>query len=331
MNQTLILTRSDLNHIISLDDMIQAIETAFCTHGEGKSFGVDMVHGETPSELEFHIKTGGLQLGEKRYYGVKVNGSCFTNRQKHNLPNILGTIVLFDGETGFPLAIVDSIVPTILRTGAGTAVALKYLARKNSKNLAIFGCGTQGRVQLRAALRILPITHVFCYDISIQQSQNFSLEMTKELGIPVEVGSTLTESVNKADVIITCTPSKRPYLTKEMVKQGTTIAAIGADSPDKQELDSSLLHNNKVVVDILTQCAKVGELHHALDAKLITLQEVHGEIGQVVSHRIPGRESEDEIIIYDATGTAIQDTAAVAFCYEKALHASIGHFIDLFN
>ncbi|MBN2156137.1 MAG: ornithine cyclodeaminase family protein [Candidatus Lokiarchaeota archaeon] len=328
-NNTLLLTKSDLESLITIQDMISTIEDAFRKHGEGKSFGMDMIHGVTPSELEFHIKVGGITLGDKKYYGLKINASNFSNMDKHGLPNIIGAILLFDGTTGFPLAIVDSIIPTILRTGAGTAVAMKYLARPDSKIATICGCGTQGRIQLRSIKTVLPLERVFAFDMDYKRAEIYANEMTDELGMQIESVKNLEEATVKSDVIITCTPSKSPFLRKEYVNYGTTIGAIGADSPDKQELETKLLKGNKVVVDILKQCAVAGELHHALEEKLITITDVHAELGEILTGKKTGREKRDEIIIYDATGTAIQDTASVAVCYEKAVSKNIGTYIAL--
>ena len=329
LESTLILTKTDLESLMTIQDLISTIEDAFRKHGEGKSFGMDMVHGETPSELEFHIKVGGITLGDKMYYGLKINASNFMNMKKYGVPNIIGAILLFDGTTGFPLAIVDSIIPTILRTGAGTAVAMKYLARPNSKIATICGCGVQGRIQLRAIKKVLPIEEVSAFDMNKAKSEEYAKEMSDELGIEVTSISDLKDGTLQSDVIITCTPTHTPYLMKNYVKPGTTIGAIGADSPDKQELEASLLQSNKVVVDILKQCAKAGELHHALKAKFMTEDDVHGELGLILSEKVPGRENDNEIIIYDATGTAIQDTASVAVCYEKAISKNIGTRIRL--
>ncbi len=328
-NYTLLLTKSELESLITIQDMIPIIEDAFLNYGKGKSFGMDMVHGETPSELEFHIKVGGIALGNRKYYGLKINASNFMNMEKYGIPNIIGAILLFDGTTGFPLAIADSILPTIMRTGAGTAVAMKYLARSDSKIATICGCGVQGRIQLRAVMEVLPLKKIFAYDANMQKSLDYAKEMSNELGIEVNSLTELKEGTLQSDIIITCTPTHTPYLRKEYVKSGTTIGAIGADSPDKQELDAKLFQGNKIVVDILKQCAKAGELHHGLEENLVTEDDVYSELGNIITGQKPGRENDDEIIIYDATGTAIQDTASVAACYLKAIEKGLGTKIQL--
>ena len=328
---TLFLTRSELADLMSMEEYIRGIENAFRMHGEGLTYGTDMIHGDTPGELEFHIKSGGLKLGERLYYGLKINGSCFTNMPKFGLPNIMGAIILFDGEKGFPLAIVDSIEPTIKRTGAGTAVAVKHLAKKDSKTLTICGCGNQGRIQLKAIKEVLPVQQVFAYDQDNEAAKAYAEQMGQDPAISIQAVEDLAVAVNNSDVVITCTPSKKPFMMKEFVTPGTLVASIGSDSPDKHELGVSLMHGTKVVVDILEQCVMAGELHHALEADILSKDGVHAEIGQVVAGKKPGREAEDEIIIYDATGTALQDTAAAALCYEKAIMKQIGRYINFFE
>jgi ornithine cyclodeaminase/alanine dehydrogenase len=300
-------------------------------HGLGKSFGTAMIHGETPGDLEFHIKAGGLFWRDRKYYGLKVNGSCFSNKERRGLPNILGAILLFDGDSGFPLAVIDSVEPTIKRTGAGTAVAMKYLAAPDAKVMTVCGCGNQGRVHVRFLKMVRPISRVFAYDENPEAAEAFARDLGEELGLSIRPTQELASALAQSRVVVTCTPSKKPYLLRDYVLPGTTVAAVGSDTPDKQELDASLLKGNKVVVDILSQCARAGELHHALEQNLIRTEDVYAEIGEVVSGKKPGRESPSEIIIYDATGTALQDTAAAALCYEKALARNAGSSIRLLD
>ena len=326
---TLVLNRSEISRLMTIKDYIDGIKDAFRAHGNGETYGTDLIHGDTPGDLEFHIKAGGLKIGGNYYYGIKMNASCFTNMEQYGLPNIMGAIVLFDSVKGLPLAIIDSIEPTIKRTGAGTAVAAKYLAKNKSNILTVCGCGNQGRIQLEALKEILSIERVFAFDQNETQGQNFAREMSQKLSIDIEATHDLANAASSSDMVVTCTPSKSPFLKKEFVQPGTLVASIGSDSPDKQELESTLLAGTKVVVDILAQCAAVGELHHALEQNILDIEQVHAEIGQIVAGKRAGRESDQEIIIYDATGTALQDTAAAAICYEKAIKSGVGRYINL--
>ncbi len=136
-------------------------------------------------------------------------------------------------------------------------------------------------------------------------------------------------AVRQSDVIVTCTPSRRAFLSKQSVRPGTFIAAIGADSPEKQELDPQLVASSKVVGDILEQIVEVGETHHAIQAGLMCRDDVYAELGEIIAGRKPGRTSDQEIIIYDATGTALQDVASAVELYRAALKAGFGTLIDL--
>ena len=156
-------------------------------------------------------------------------------------------------------------------------------------------------------------------------------EIVPKNSLAITPETDLKKAAGQSDVIVTCTPSRKAFLLQEYVKPGTFIAGVGADSPDKQEIDPRLLSENKVVVDILEQCAHVGELHHALEAKLMTAKDVHGELGDVIAGKVSGRTSNEEIIIYDATGTALQDAAGAALCYEKAINTGKGILLNFFK
>ena len=328
--RTRILTRRELSPLLITRVYVEGVEYAFRQHGEGRSFGTAMIHSDTPGDVEFHIKAGGLQWKGKAYFALKANGSSFRNRELRGLPNILGAILLFDAESGYPLAIMDSSELTRQRTAAGTAVALKYLAPAGAQTLLLCGCGVQGRIHLKYLNEVLRLERVLAYDLQPEAARSFAGDMEKEFGLPIGAVTDLAEAAPLCRVIVTCTPSRAPFLRAADVRPGTTVAAVGADSPAKQEIEAGLLRGRKVVVDILSQCAVAGELHHALDERLVTEADVYAEIGEIVAGKKPGRENADEIIVYDATGTAIQDTAAAILVYEKAEARDIGLQIDLF-
>ncbi|MGD8867693.1 MAG: ornithine cyclodeaminase family protein [Gemmatimonadales bacterium] len=323
---TLLLNRQDIASLLSLSDYVEIVENAFRLHAEGKTLQPGLLHIDAPTG-EFHIKGGGLRL-ERTYCGVKVNAGFFQNRERFGMPNVQGTIVLCDGENGYPLALMDSIEITLSRTGATTAVAAKYLARPDSRIATICGCGVQGRIQLRAIKLVLPIEKVFAFDNDPAAAEAFASEMGDELDIEITAVAEPAAAVASGDVCITCTPAKQHFVERAHVHVGAFIAAVGADSPGKHEIEPGLMASATVVVDLLEQCARVGELHHALEAGLLTVDDVHADLGEIVSGRKPGRTSDDEIIIFDATGTALQDAAGAAAAYERALEAGIGTFFD---
>ncbi|HEX8652465.1 MAG TPA: ornithine cyclodeaminase family protein [Pyrinomonadaceae bacterium] len=325
---TLLLGRSEIAQLLALDECIDAVEQAFKFHAEGRTLppGVLGIHAR---EGGFHIKAAGLKFDHRTYFATKINGNFFQNMKRFGMPNIQGIIVLCDGENGYPLAVMDSIEITIIRTGAATAVAAKYLARRAASVVTICGCGNQGRIQLRALTRARALKRVYAFDHDVTEAQRFASELSTELGIEVLTATDLALAVGQSDICVTCTPSEEYFLKREMVARGAFIAAVGADSPDKQELDPALMQGNKVVADILEQCATIGELHHALAEGLIGKEDVHAELGEVVLGRKAGRDSEDEVIIFDSTGTALQDAAAAAIVYEKAVSQGRGTTLNL--
>ena len=319
---TLLLKRTDVAALLGIDECIAAVERVFRMQGEGKAEppGVLGMHARGGG---FHIKAGLLEL-DRTYFAAKTNANFPGNVERHGLPLIQGVIVLCDGENGYPLAVMDSIEITIQRTGAATAVAAKYLAKPDSKVATVCGCGNQGRISLRALARVLPVERVFAYDADEAQARRFAGDLAEELRIEVEAVGELEGAVVRSDVCVTCTPSTRPFLKREYVRPGTFVAAVGADSPEKQELEPSLLRGNKVVVDVLEQCASIGELHHALDAGLVTTEAVYASLGEVVAGVKPRRTSPEEVFIFDSTGMALQDVVAAAAVYEKALASGRG-------
>jgi len=326
-NGTLILTRRDVAALLSIEECTEAVEHVFRLYGQGKTQtpGVLGVHAHDGG---FHIKAGVLKL-DRPYFAAKINANFPLNPKTLGLPTIQGVIVLSDADNGYPLAVMDSSEITAQRTAAATAVAAKYLARPESKTLTICGCGIQGRISVLALRHLFPIEQVFAYDVDSSRSEKFADDLSAELGIAIKAVGQLHEAVLRSDICVTCTPSRQFFLKREHVSPGTFVAAVGADNENKQELDPTLLAESKVVADLVEQCATIGELHHALDRKVMTKDQVHAELGEVVAATKPGRTSSDELIVFDSTGMALQDVVTSALVYEKAKQRGAGTRIEL--
>ena len=324
---TLLLKRHEIATLLNIEECMEAVEQAFKLYAEGKTTAPGVL-GIPARDGGFHIKAGMLELG-RSYFAAKTNANFPQNTRRFGLPLIQGTIVLCDGENGYPLALMDSMEITIIRTGAATGVAAKYLARTDAHVATICGCGNQGRISLKAIAKVRHLSRAYVWDIDQSQARRFADELSRELNIEVAPVDYLAAAVGESDICVTCTPSKEYFLKSEYVSRGTFIAAVGADSEDKQEIDPALIGSNKVVVDLLEQCASIGELHHALNHGLLTKQDVHAELGEVVTGKKAGRTSKEEIIVFDSTGTALQDVAAAAIVYERALSTSTGAVIRL--
>ena len=298
---------------------MDAVEHAFKMRalGEAAEPGILGIHA---TDGGFHIKAGILNL-QRPYFVAKINANFPMNPKRHGLPTIQGVVAVSDASNGKLLALMDSMEITTIRTGAATGIAAKYLARPDSKTATIIGCGNQGRISLRALMNIFSLEKIFVHDIDTSIANSFVKDLSKEFSISIEAIEQIDSAVRESDICVTCTPSKKYFLTKESVKPGTFVAAVGSDNEDKQELDPRLLASNKVVVDSLEQAAKIGELHHAIGLNMMTANQVHAELGDIIAGHKKGRISSDEIIIFDSTGTALQDVAAVAIVYEKAVQS----------
>ncbi len=323
---TLLLTRRDVKELLDLDECIEAIEAAFRLRGEGKVPPAGIL-GFPAEGGGFHIKAAGLDS----FFAAKINGNFSRNRERFGLPAIQGIVLLCDAANGYPLAVLDSIEITIRRTGAATAVAATYLAREDARVATICGCGDQGRIQLAALVRVRRLERVHACDTDSARAGEFASEMSRELGIPVETAPLPGPAVRASDIVVTCTPSREPFLQAEDIEPGTFIAAVGADSADKQELDPRILVSATVVADSLDQCAEIGEIHHAIAGGFLKRSDVHAELSDLAAGTRAGRSRADEITVFDSTGTALQDAAAAAVVFEKASRSGRGIRIDFAN
>ena len=274
---TLLLTRKNVADLLSLEECINAVEEAFKLYAEGKMQPPKML-GVDNHKGGFHIKADLIEQ-KTSFFAAKMNANFPNNMNEHGLPTIQGILIASDGETGQLLALMDSIEITVLRTGAATAVAAKYLSRPDSKTVAICGCGNQGRVSIKALMEVRSIEKVFTFDTYSDRADKFAKDLSGELKVTIEAVTDLEKNISHCDIFVTCTPSKQPFIKPAYIRPGTFIAAV-ADSEEKQELYPELLTSNKIITDLTEQCASIGELHHALVNGQVTISDVYAELGE---------------------------------------------------
>jgi len=315
---TLLLKRSDVSSLLSIEECMDAVENVFGLYAKGKI--------APPKVLGLHNDHGGIHIkaGIGKYFVAKLNANFPENLKRYGLPTIQGVIVLNDAEDGRLLALIDSIELTIIRTGAASGIAAKWLSNDVPGNVTICGCGNQGRISLKALLKVRTVEKVFAFDMDENQMVGFKAEFSSEIEIIPTSIYDLPAALRNSNIVVTCTTSKKPFVNKDDILPGTFIAAIGADNEDKQEIFSSLIASNKLVTDLTDQCASIGELHHAIRGKRMAKTDVYAELGEILAGNKPGRTSSEEIIIFDSTGTALQDVAAASIVYEKAIALGIG-------
>jgi ornithine cyclodeaminase/alanine dehydrogenase-like protein (mu-crystallin family) len=312
-NDVLLLHAGDVSRLLDMDTCVAAVEAVFRRLAEGSAPAPGVLSFRA-DEGHFHLKAG---LSGDGFFVAKVNAN-YPGNGGRGLPTIQGVIGLSDAGDGRVLAVLDSGELTARRTGAATGVAVKHLAVRRPLAVTLCGCGRQAVSQLAAVAAVRPIELANVCDRNPDAAQRLAAELCDQIPIePFDVNE-LAERARVSDVVITCTPARQAILGEDDVSPGCLIAAVGADNPEKQELDPKLLRRSKVVVDVLEQCAVMGDLHHALAAGVMTRDDVYGELGDIVSGNKAGRSNDQEIIVFDSTGMALQDAAAAVAVWRRA-------------
>jgi alanine dehydrogenase len=311
----LLLSRTAISNLATTRDYLDSMRTAFADLAQGR-FDVPAVAHVAGVGGMFHVKSA-QRAGVRALAVIKVNGNFPDNGARHDLPTIQGFVALLDAEHGCVLALMDSIEITARRTAAATALAAKYLARPESRTLAMIGCGVQARYHLEALRDVVPIEAVVFCDPRDDTADAFGIHM-RELGVETRRVGDARTAARGADVVVTVTTSTRPVLGLTDVEPGTFVAGVGADNPSKHELATDLLQASRVIVDSVAQAATMGDLHHAIEAGVMRATDVQGELAELVAGRLAGRTSDDERWVFDSTGLAIQDLAAAGMIYERA-------------
>jgi alanine dehydrogenase len=329
--ETLILTDNEVKKLLSLSEVVEAVESAF------KEKGLERVQMPAKIYLYYRKYNGDLRampsfLEDLDVSAVKIVNVHPENPVKNGLPTVMAVITLIDPATGAPLAIMGGTTITDMRTGAAGGVAAKYLARKNSKVVGLVGAGAQARTQLLALLEVYArLEEVRVWSRTEETKKRFVAEIQQASGGDVQVVSAanVRETVEGADIVVTTTPSRKPLVMNDMVSAGIHITCIGADAVGKEELDPAILQRAKIVVDDWAQASHSGEINVPLSRGLITRENVWAEIGEIVAGLKQGRQRQDEITIFTSTGLAVQDAVTAKIAYSKAIANSVGRFIKI--
>ena len=311
------LDEPTLRALISPAGAVAAIREAFRADGEGRTAVPAVINLPVPGTRgEFHVKTAwvdGVPL-----VAVKV-ASGFYDNPALGLPTGSGLMALFDASTGMPLGLLfDNGFLTDIRTGAAGAVAADVLARRDARTVGVIGSGVQARLQVACLREVRRVDRVIAWSIDPPGLELYCDEMRAAYNIEAVAAKSAEAVCDAADILITATPSREPLVRVEWLRPGTHVTAVGADTPGKQELEAACLARaDLVVVDRLAQCARVGELSHALAAGLLREADVQAQLGEIVAGRKPGRTSGDQITICDLTGVGFQDTAIAAMAWKN--------------
>ena len=327
MYETLLLKEGEIRELSDMKEIIGYVETAYSYHAQRK------VQMPAKKYLFFKKFEGDLRIMPcfirgLDQAGVKNVNVHPNNTRKFNLPTVMGLIELVDPETGFPVAVMDGTWITNMRTGAAGGVATKYLARADSEVLGLVGAGMQAFTQIMAIKEVMDIKEVKVSCRTCTDRANFAKMITDNFGIDATAVDTIKEAIVGSDVISTTTPARVPVIKRKWVSNGTHINAMGADAPGKQELESHLLEKAKVVIDCWDQASHSGEINIPVHEGLIRRSDIYAKIGDIVNGDKPGRESDEEITVFDSTGLAVQDIVTAWNICQKAMEKGVGQKIN---
>jgi len=319
---SLVLTGEEVMQVLDMDLALAAAREAFRAYGEGR---VNMPPKAylTLALGDFRAMYGEIFLPEAHVCGLKwVN--VHPGNPLQGLPTVMAKVVLNDPDTGLEWADMDGTFITNYRTGAAGGVAAEVLSRPDAARLGVIGAGEQARTQIWAIMKVRPIQEIIICDCARARAQTLRDEMAAHYPVPVRLAPDSRETALAADILVTVTPSEAPLVMRDWVRPGTHINAIGADAKGKQELDPAILKAARVVVDDWAQASHSGEINVPLSKGDITPDQIYGSLGEVVAGKKPGRQTPEEITVFDSTGLVIQDLALGLAIFNRAQERGLG-------
>jgi alanine dehydrogenase len=311
--ETLLLGPTAVSESVELETVIEAVEAAFGADARGDAQMPAKSYIDLPQyDGDFRSMPAHVDTGEWEAAGVKWVNSHAKNPRRHGLPTVMGTMVYSDPETAVPLALLDGTTLTRLRTGAAAAVATRHLAPTDASSLGLVGAGVQSHTQLEAIAQVRDIRTVVVTDVDEAAVETFQARF--DPAFDVRAGS--VEEAAACDVVSTTTPVREPVV--ERVGESTHVNAMGADAAGKQELRGEILRDGTLVVDDREQCIHSGEMNVPYSEGLLTEDDIHADLGDVVTDRLSDPPDPDDVTVFDSTGLAIQDIAAAHAVYERA-------------
>ncbi len=323
----LLLNRNDVARVLQMKDCIAALEAAFAEMATGTAVLPLRTAIKPPAGLSLYMPA---YLQEMNALACKVVTVYKDNPARHDLPTVLGTVLLQDAETGAVVGIMDGGYLTAVRTGAVSGLATKYLAREGGpQTAAIFGAGVQAKMQLWAVCEAREIELAYVMDIIPEAAETFVIEMSEKLGLPVRIAED-TAVMLEADIICAATSSAEPIFDGARVKPGTHINGIGSHSPGARELDTAIVRRSLLIADSREACLnEAGDVMIPISEGAITPDHIHAELGEIVAGMKPGRTSEEQITLFKSNGLAIQDAATARLVFDRAREAGIGVEVEL--
>ena len=327
----LILNAEEVRKALPMKQVIAAMKDAYASLSDGTTVVPLRTRLQIPSHdavslfMPAYMKS---DTGEA--LAIKVV-SLYPHNPLRGLAYIQAAVLVLESDTGRAIALLEGSTLTAIRTGAGSGAAIDLLARKDSRIVAIFGAGAQGRTQLEAACSARNIETAFIFNPNTDKAKAFAEEMTGRNSIPddVRVAQTPKEAIANADIICTATTSSKPVFDDKDVKPGAHISAVGGYTPEMQELPVETVSRARIVVDsYATVMEEAGDIVQAIRAGVIEESNIHAELGEIILGNKTGRESEDQLTFFKSVGNAVQDAVAAQLALQNARQMNIGTEVD---
>jgi alanine dehydrogenase len=319
---TLLVAGGEVLQHLDMQDVLATVENVFRAHG--------MSEVVMPPKLMLDLRSMNLEAWHNAMpayvhpldaAGLKWVGGYALNPSQHGLPSIMATIILQEPATGYPLAIMDGVQITNIRTGAVTALCARLYGRSDARVVAFIGAGVQARTTLDAMTRLFRLEEVRVYDRRPEAAQAYAAAMSARHGVQVRVCETPRTAVTEADLVVTVTYADEPLVRGEWLAPGVTAISVGSF----QEFDdAAVLEADKIVVDSWEQCAHRGELKRFAESGRLGRAHIFAEVGETVARKRPGRESAGERIMVVPMGLGTHDIALAKLVYERVKASGLG-------
>ena len=323
MGNALLLTERDVRAVLTMPDLIEAMEGALAQFSAGAvRQPVRSVIEVGPDRAFFGIMPAALD--EPATMGAKLV-TVYENNHKIGLTSHLATIVLLDHATGALAAVMDGRYITEARTAAVSAVSVKLLARPDAQVLGIIGTGVQARSHLQAIQHVRTLTDVRVWGPTPAHRDRFAAEMREGTGLPIRAVDSASSAARGADLVVIATASRTPVVGDEDIEPGAHIAAVGACRPDQREMPTALIKRARLFVDSRAAArVEAGDILIPIQEGAITDAHIAGELGELVAGRTSGRGGAKQVTIFKSLGLAVEDMVAAHLALARARTAGLG-------
>lgn len=322
MTELLFLHGSDLRGLAGMDEFVDAVREGYREVGEGAPAAprTKLTTAEPPGMLTGYLSV----LPESEAMGGYVYAAGFGGGDAHFF------LPLFDPESGEPYALLDGAWLNPYKTGAAGGVALDALAREDTTDIGILGASSQAKGQLRAAAAVRDLSRVAVYSRTEESREAFAAEMDAELDADVSPVGSSAEAIEGRDAVVTATNAREPVFDGDRLAPGTHVTAMGSYDADAREVDATTVARSTYVLDLRARAREdAGAFIQAKAEGAVSEDDVYGDLGAVLAGGVPGRQSDEEITLFDSGGTGIETVAAGRMLYERAVEAGVGQTLDL--